>query len=81
MKGGGEFCIVDFERTMPNFIASYDWYHLLRCKGGWYNKRTSQDIMNVPYFDLLENFIEIMDEYCESEKSVYREILKKGMNK
>jgi len=54
--------LFDLERTMPNMIASYDWYHLLRCKNGWYNQEISNEMREVPYFSIIELFLKIIDE-------------------
>lgn len=60
LKYENNFYLVDLERTMPNMIASYDWYHLLKGnKNGWFNPVDSKEMKAVPYSDLLKLFIDI----------------------
>lgn len=59
LKRGNDYYIVDLERTMPNMIASYDWYHLLKCKNGWFNPNITPEMKQVPYADIIKLFTEI----------------------
>ena len=60
LKHGKDYYLVDLERTMPNMIASYDWYHLLKGnKNCWSNPVSSPEMENVPNSHILKLFMDI----------------------
>lgn len=42
------------------FLASYDWYHLLKCANGWHNNIETEEMKNTPYAEFFQYFTKLV---------------------
>lgn len=55
-----EIYMFDLERVSPLQIASYDWFHMLKCLNEWHNPVLTDEMRNVPYSDILIEYMSLV---------------------